>query len=258
MKRALNSSLGANLLLTALAVWAGWEAWHSHRALRRASKDKPGHTASSNAPIAAIPAGQTPFHWSQVESTDYRTYILNLRRIGCPEQTVRDIISSDVHNLYEYHRGAILRKEGQPAASLAGRVELDAELSRLDREESSLIAVLLGDGLSRNSNPTGPLDSSGARVAQAGNRLPPELPLVFREISQPIQLDAQQSETIEYLRQRFQEALGPVAQNPSNPAYANKWRTAQRESDDLLAGLLGGEFYLNYDLQTGAKPQTAR
>src|SRR5437899_3128213 len=32
-----------------------------------------------------------PFDWRQVESEDYRQYVANLRALGCPEQTVRDI-----------------------------------------------------------------------------------------------------------------------------------------------------------------------
>src|SRR3569623_2104048 len=35
--------------------------------------------------------------WSHVESPDYATYIANLRSIGCPEQTIRDIIIADVN-----------------------------------------------------------------------------------------------------------------------------------------------------------------
>ncbi len=36
------------------------------------------------------------FSWQEVESRDYPTYIKNLRDIGCPEQTIRDIIVADV------------------------------------------------------------------------------------------------------------------------------------------------------------------
>jgi hypothetical protein len=39
------------------------------------------------------------FQWAQLESEDYRTYIERLRRIGCPEQTIRDIIIADIDNL---------------------------------------------------------------------------------------------------------------------------------------------------------------
>lgn len=41
-----------------------------------------------------------PFHWSEVESTDYRLYIANLRALGCPERTIRDIIVADLDQLY--------------------------------------------------------------------------------------------------------------------------------------------------------------
>src|SRR5436189_12329 len=39
------------------------------------------------------------FTWHEVESDDYVTYIKNLREIGCPRQTIRDIIVADVNQL---------------------------------------------------------------------------------------------------------------------------------------------------------------
>lgn len=39
------------------------------------------------------------FHWAQLESEDYRTYVARLRSIGCPEQTIRDIIIADLDKL---------------------------------------------------------------------------------------------------------------------------------------------------------------
>jgi LysM repeat protein len=44
------------------------------------------------------------FTWQEVESDDYPTYIANLRDIGCPEQTIRDIIIADVNALYSRKR----------------------------------------------------------------------------------------------------------------------------------------------------------
>src|SRR3954470_20481854 len=40
-------------------------------------------------------------NWRMVESEDYRQYIVNLRSIGCPEETIRDIITADVNKLFE-------------------------------------------------------------------------------------------------------------------------------------------------------------
>src|SRR6185295_13264151 len=44
------------------------------------------------------------FSWREVESADYPIYIANLRDIGCPEQTIRDIIVADVNQLYAQKR----------------------------------------------------------------------------------------------------------------------------------------------------------
>jgi hypothetical protein len=38
--------------------------------------------------------------WRAVENEDYRKYIANLRAIGCPEETIRDIIILDIHKQY--------------------------------------------------------------------------------------------------------------------------------------------------------------
>jgi len=40
------------------------------------------------------------FHWSQVESPNYERYVANLRGIGCPEKTVRDIVVRDVEKTF--------------------------------------------------------------------------------------------------------------------------------------------------------------
>src|SRR5437879_11925524 len=45
------------------------------------------------------------FSWRSVESDDYPTYVANLRDIGCPEQTIRDIIIADVNLLYSRRCG---------------------------------------------------------------------------------------------------------------------------------------------------------
>ena len=39
------------------------------------------------------------FSWQEIESQDYAAYIKNLREIGCPEQTIRDIIIADVSQM---------------------------------------------------------------------------------------------------------------------------------------------------------------
>src|ERR1035437_2596987 len=48
------------------------------------------------------------FTWQQIESADYPTYIANLREVGCPDQTIRDIIIADVNQLFARRRATEL------------------------------------------------------------------------------------------------------------------------------------------------------
>jgi len=48
-----------------------------------------------------------PFNWRQVESPDYKEYLANLRAIGCPEKTIKEIIVADVNDLFSARRAAI-------------------------------------------------------------------------------------------------------------------------------------------------------
>src|SRR5450756_2540486 len=50
-------------------------------------------TAPAAVTIVTNQSGQS-FGWQMVESADYRRYIANLRAIGCPEETIRDIITA--------------------------------------------------------------------------------------------------------------------------------------------------------------------
>jgi hypothetical protein len=53
------------------------------------------------APVAVLTNVVTTndFRWAQLESEDYRAYIARLRSVGCPEQTIRDIVIADVDKL---------------------------------------------------------------------------------------------------------------------------------------------------------------
>src|ERR1035441_1378359 len=56
--------------------------------------------AARATPRPAEASRVAPFDWRQVESGDYLQYIANLRAIGCPEKTIKDIIVADVNDLF--------------------------------------------------------------------------------------------------------------------------------------------------------------
>src|SRR5258707_54955 len=97
--------------------------------------------------------GKVPLSWNAIESTNYQSYIVNLRSINCPEETIRDIILADIAKLYARRRAAI-RARGQPYRfwqtgdawenGLAKDPIIQKELQDLEREQRDLVRALLG------------------------------------------------------------------------------------------------------------------
>src|SRR5439155_13967537 len=91
--------------------------------------------------------------WASIESTNYSTYIKNLRDIGCPEETVRDIIITDISKLFAKRRPA-LQAQLQPYRfwqtgdalqnDYSSNPELQRQLQELDKEQRGLVKQLLG------------------------------------------------------------------------------------------------------------------
>ena len=89
--------------------------------------------------------------WRMVESENYKQYIANLRSIGCPEETIRDIIIADVNKLFE-SRGKQLFpatnkfeywKGGNFFASLFDETKMQKQQA-LNAEKRALLKELLG------------------------------------------------------------------------------------------------------------------
>lgn len=101
------------------------------------------------------------FHWSQLESADYREYIERLRSVGCPEATIKDIIITDIMRLYAarrgqfYHNGRQFRfwetdeKRKLKASQLEER---ERQLAEIDKEIPSVLRELLGINYEREIN----------------------------------------------------------------------------------------------------------
>jgi len=125
-RKILLLSIGLNVMLA-----AGWYfAVKSETAKALASKSAPATGSVSNR-IHFVPLYHRQFFsWSEIESDDYQKYITNLRDIGCPEQTIRDIIVADVNQLY-----ARKSATGDPT---------EEQRDALEAEQRGLLAGLLG------------------------------------------------------------------------------------------------------------------
>ncbi|MEI7729070.1 MAG: hypothetical protein WCO56_05845 [Verrucomicrobiota bacterium] len=94
--------------------------------------------------------------WKQIEADDYVQYIANLRSIGCPEETIRDIIIADVDHVYARKRAqlALLRQDQWWQSSLDTKAEerMNQQFEALHQEKSALLAKLLGPDWEQGSD----------------------------------------------------------------------------------------------------------
>jgi LysM repeat protein len=134
-------SLGVNIILAA--------AWLASRSRVNMTQASTGTAYSQDTESRTnLVVRRQIFSWHEVESPDYPTYIANLREIGCPEQTIRDIIIADVNALFSRRRATELltseqqwwRSEPDPAVVAAASEKAGA----LEEERRNLLTSLLG------------------------------------------------------------------------------------------------------------------
>lgn len=159
MKSRFAISLALNVVLLGLVAWL-WTQRSQRAEVPVASHQGNDKALSSNAVRGAqrrlTPAatkGEAPeqFDWRAVESENYKQYIANLRSIGCPEETIRDIIIADVNKLFDSRRKDLFPatnrfeywKGGNFLAALLDESKMQKEQA-LNAEKRALLKELLG------------------------------------------------------------------------------------------------------------------
>jgi len=91
------------------------------------------------------------FTWESVEAPDYKDYIANLRAVGCPDDTIRDIILADVNKLYDQKKKLVRGtpkkfeywKSGNAFFGAMGRdPEITKQIRALDDERNGVLRAL--------------------------------------------------------------------------------------------------------------------
>ena len=217
-----------------------------------AVKSQPIQTNVVPAPErVVIPAG-TPapkpvrkFDWRMVESADYREYIANLRSIGCPEETIRDIIVADVNKLFESRRREITASTNKFSYWKAGNIFGGAmdparieKLQALNKEKHDLLKELLGVDVADQPN-------------LFANFNPFETMLDF--------LPAEKQNQLIDIYTKYQAKLMKMVGNGAPDAEDRKaMLKVQQDMEAELAGLLGPEDYRQYQLRMSQTAMTMR
>lgn len=239
-KTIVYGSLLLNVLLTIVLVASLRNrplpaASFSSRAL---AARNPSTAAPENAPTPPSPGTAAPFDWRVVESADYRKYVANLRAIGCPEETIRDIITADVSKLFEARRQELHQgrpkfqywKAGNPLATVVEPALLEKEKA-LGQEKKELLTELLG---------VAPDDKNGLGMAWV-NPLDTMLEFLTPEKRSQVQDFMQQQQT------KLIKLAGGTS--PMDSEDMKKLQGLQHEADVELAKILTPTELEDYQLR---------
>lgn len=208
-------------------------------------------------PVPPPVARPAPFHWSQLESEDYSTYIARLHAIGCPDQTIRQIVTGELENEYA-DKKRLLREQG-------GGTIMPSQLRKLEGEQQAQLANILHS--SPEISGTAPADQSAKpQPAIAANRI--KYPLALQNLvsdtpaarssslpagkgsaasSLPPPTPSQHAALVG-ISNSFVKELGGSNQNPNDPKYPARWQKAQRNADDRMRAVMGAQYYTAYQL----------
>ena len=244
LQRLLLISIVANLVCLAGLFWM-----LADRQQPPAQLGSPVSAAAGRAPGQAVPVERIvrevePFHWSQIEADDYQTYVENLRRIGCPEETIRDLVKQDLDKLYDQRKADILskapaRKEywktGNPSALSRPSSATSSQMAQLDREKNEVLGDLFGSqGVAAINRPS-PLARarSQSKSGYAMDFIPEETKAELNTLE----------------REFGSELLKKMAQGATDAQDMAEIRRMRTERDDRIATMLTPEQKMEYDLR---------
>jgi len=139
MNRALSISIGLNLALAGLAA----------ALIARGPKPAAPVPRQAQVPVArevaAVPVPlptPAPFSWSRLKSDDYPTFIANLRKVGCPEKTIQDLVAVDVVGLYDGKCRELLLGGTAQVSGSSGAIPVEQRLAALAAERNTVLTGL--------------------------------------------------------------------------------------------------------------------
>lgn len=190
-------------------------------------------------------AGVPKFHWSEVESQDYKEYIARLRSVQCPEETIRDIIVADINKLYAPREAPFKLVVEAPEDSSGdwhadrprrqANFERRKQLHAIQKEKNALLKELLGIEL-----PLEPLRGRDNRNYEMFEAAFNALPAGKRDAVREIQEGYWQ----------MSDALKDKYEHQRTPEYLAEYQQINADRRAKLAGALTPDEVEDYDMRT--------
>ena len=174
------------------------------------------------------------FNWESVESADYRQYIANLRSVGCPDKTIRDIILADVTELYD-QRKKLVRAGGK----------------KFEYWKPGMAAMMMGGGDDETRNKLKAVDDERDKVLRDLGIEPDHKSQTAQVLGQLDNIFAflpeEKRGTVMKIMSDMQAKIAKTMEN-GTPDMAELSKV-QKEMDKSIKALLTPEEALDYDLR---------
>ena len=266
----LVTSMGLNLALAAGMVWSWCREPEARAATAPMQAPRP---APAPQKAASTFSKKQPFHWKELESPDFATFIQNLRGIGCPEPTIRDIVSGELTDIYEQKLQELTMNSDGRTGSVGGprhAAELQALQSRLKEEKSRLLGTLLASSPAQPSglkmtdtSSTQPVQTTTATdmATHAAAMIPAAFmvgnapgqnnnPQVLSETVSDTTLPPATAAALNQMRSDFATSMQNAGTaNPESAAYRQRWRQSMIQSNEQFARMYGGEAFVRTQIQ---------
>jgi len=220
--------------------------------------------------LAAATPTVPSFHWRQLDTSDFAGFVKNLRAIGCPELTIRDIVKGELDEIYAL-------KKQNAVANQAG-AQANATLQQLQAEQDQLLANLIAPHSSAGEHSvSGTLAvQKNPSKPQRDAARPPQVPAAYvigsepgaaigRDQDQfvllnpaiPDSLPPNAKNAINQMRAEFEQALSTSVEHKTDQDSVNQWNQARQQSDERFRLLFGGEAFVRAQLQAVQAAQAA-
>ncbi|MBL9168006.1 MAG: hypothetical protein JNN07_09720 [Verrucomicrobiales bacterium] len=148
-----------------------------------------GSVANVTAPTPPAPPAGKQFGWQDIETASYGGYLENLRRVGCPEKMIRQIIFHDANELFNQRRLEASVKHDfkwwQPDDRMTAggyNPEFQSRMQTLVLERRELLTKLLGENWEQEDNAPSLANHTVALTGPVLGGLPVETYMAVQEI----------------------------------------------------------------------------
>jgi len=185
----------------------------------------------AEAPSTNAPPFKRIWHWSELESSDYPTYIQKLRSVGCPEQTIVDLVLMDLGRVYQARREQLQRSKPRPGQ------DPDETWQTLAEERNQVVQQLLGLDFDTELQSLTEAFTPGTRVPTL-SFLPLDKQVVARRLIA--------------LAQEQEDKLVQASDGVLEEAQSEQLRAIRQQAERQLQGLLSPEEFATYRAQAAA------